>query len=568
MEYFNKTIEKKSVNAQLINEISKYVEIVLEESIPQIPYNCYMNFYKNGSRKEFENAYFERRKQLTAFGLYLQWNNSKKAINYFQELLWTISNEFSWCLAAHLSYGEDKFEDEPSRIIDLFSSETAQALCEILIIHEDKIDKLLSNHIKKQIEDRVISPFINENWEWETATHNWSAVCGGCIGIIALLMEKEEKQKIILDKVENALDYYMNGFGDDGVTLEGIGYWSYGFGYYIYYEVLKNEIYPQRYKKDNNKIKEIANFPQSIQISKKVFLPFSDVPPNMTLPSGLISYLHNKYDIKLPLIEKISSFDFDHCYRWAHVSRNLWWTSEDILNKNLTNISCYFEDAQWMIHRQDKIFFAIKGGNNCEPHNHNDVGSFVASIDGEIILTDLGAGAYTKGYFGSERYTYTHTRSYWHSVPFINKFEQEETKGKSVIIKHDITDKSINFDLELASVYPSAGIDKFYRKINFEKYTNMVTIEDIVLANIEIIINEGFISYIEPKFVGDGKIIWAGMKGSIILSYDCTKFDYFIESQEVNDHYNEIVRIYRLGLIMINKSKEAMASFKFYYQMA
>lgn len=567
MKYFNKTVEKNFVNASLIDEISRYVEIILEGSIPQISYNSYVHFYNDGSRKEFENAYFERRKQLTALGLYLQWNNSLKVIDYFQELLWTISNEFSWCLAAHLSYGEDKFEGEPSKIIDLFSAETAQTLCEILIIHEDKIDGLLANYIKKQIEERVMAPFINRNWEWETATHNWSAVCGGCIGIVALLIYKEQKQKLILGKVEKALDCYISGFGDDGATLEGIGYWSYGFGYYIYYKALKNEVYLQERQKDNSKIKAIASFPQSIQISKEIFLPFSDVPPNMTLPSGLVSYLHNEYNIKVPLIEKISSFDFDHCYRWAHVSRNLWWTSEEILNKKLTDISRYFKDAQWMIHRKNKMFLAIKGGSNYEPHNHNDVGSFVAAINGEIILADLGAGAYTKGYFGSERYTYAHTRSCWHSVPLINKFEQEETKERSVIIKHDITDKSIDLDLELSSVYPSAGINKFYRKINFENDKCVLTIEDMILAQTETVINEGFVSYIRPEFVKAGEFIWRGMKGSLTLTYDYTKFDYFIESQETTNHYNEIVEIYRLGLTMLDKNKEATASFKFYYQM-
>jgi hypothetical protein len=567
VQYFNKTIEKNSVNAQLINEISKYVDTIIEGNIPKIPYNCYISFYKNGSRKEFEKAYFERRKQLTALGLYLQWNNSKEVVNYFQELLWVISNEFSWCLAAHLSYGRDKFEDEPSKIIDLFSSETAQTLCEILIIHEDKIDKLLSSHIKKQIEDRVISPFLNRNWEWETATHNWSAVCAGCIGIVALLMEKEEKQKMILDKVEKALEYYINGFGDDGVTLEGIGYWSYGFGYYMYYEALKNDIYPESYKKDNKKIEAIANFPQSIQISKDVFLPFSDVQPNMTLPSGLISYLNSKFNIKVPLVEGISSFDFDHCYRWAHVSRNLWWTTENILNKKLTNISCCFKDAQWMIHRKDGMFFAIKGGDNNEPHNHNDVGSFIISIDGEIILTDLGAGAYTKGYFGNERYTYTHTRSYWHSVPLINKFEQEETKEKSVIINNNITDEFIKFDLELSAAYPSAEIDRFNRKVNFENNKCAVRLEDTILAKNEIIINEGFISYIKPEFIKDGEIIWRGIKGSLILSYDFTKFEHSIERQEAINHYNETVNVYRLGLTPLNKGKELVASLKFYYHM-
>lgn len=47
---------------------------------------------------------------------------------------------------------------------------------------------------------------------------------------------------------------------------------------------------------------------------------------------------------------------------------------------------------------------AAKGGNNGEPHNHNDVGSFFYLVGDEMLLTDLGAGEYTKEYFHEGRY--------------------------------------------------------------------------------------------------------------------------------------------------------------------
>jgi hypothetical protein len=287
----------------------------------------------------------------------------------------------------------------------------------------------------------------------------------------------------------------------------------------------------------------------------------------MIFPSGLVSYLHNKYHIKIPFIEEISHFDFDHCYRWAHVSRNLWWTSEEILNKELPNASSYFQDAKWMVHRKDKMFLAIKGGSNNEPHNHNDVGSFVVAIDGEIILSDLGAGAYTKGYFGSDRYTYKHTRSYWHSVPLINDCEQEEVDIASTIIKHEINSDNIEFGLELSPVYPSAKIKNFYRKVKFEECNFTINIEDSISSEDVIQINEGFTSDIKPEVVKLGEIIWKGKKGNIILEYDVNMFDYSIEKEEVANHYNEVASIYRLGLLTNKKNKEFIMAFKFYYEI-
>ena len=259
-------------------------------------------------------------------------------------------------MGAHLHFDDSGFSGESNKIIDLFSAETAQTLSEIIIIHKDKLDKMLINHIKKQIKERVLNPFINEKWEWEEATHNWSAVCAGCIGITALILENGERQDEIIRRVEKSLEYYLSGFNNDGVSLEGIGYWTYGLGYYIYYKALKNEDI-----EDNHieKILAISNFPQAVQISEEVFVPFSDVPPNMALPSGLISYLYQKYKINLPIVSQITSFDFDHCYRWAHISRNLWWTSNEIFNNNLKDGINLFNESQWFTLRDKDIFLAI-----------------------------------------------------------------------------------------------------------------------------------------------------------------------------------------------------------------
>jgi hypothetical protein len=44
---------------------------------------------------------------------------------------------------------------------------------------------------------------------------------------------------------------------------------------------------------------------------------------------------------------------------------------------------------------------AIKGGNNGESHNHNDVGSFIIYTDGEPLFIDPGVGEYTAKTFSN-----------------------------------------------------------------------------------------------------------------------------------------------------------------------
>ena len=69
---------------------------------------------------------------------------------------------------------------------------------------------------------------------------------------------------------------------------------------------------------------------------------------------------------------------------------------------------------------QKPLVLAIKAGHNAEPHNHNDVGSFVLrASDGVVYLCDPGAGLYNAEYFSAKRYDNVFANSYGHSVPRI-----------------------------------------------------------------------------------------------------------------------------------------------------
>ncbi|MHB8131310.1 MAG: hypothetical protein ACYDEX_20205 [Mobilitalea sp.] len=570
--------EQSEETVNLRKQISEYVVKIISGNIPQIPFGGYQQFIKHGSRKEFEDTYFEVRKQLTALGLYLQWNHpsckegfgsTEKERVYFNELLWSVSNEFSWCLAAHLNYNENSFNGEPEKHIDLFAAETAATLSELLVLHSDKIDLLLQTHIRKQINKRVLTPFLEQEWGWETSTNNWCAVCSGSIGMAALLLQEGERKKEILDKVERALVFYLKCFGEDGGTEEGIGYWVYGFGYYIYYTAMRMELDSDYYLSDEiiNKIKKIAEFPINVQMAENTFVPFSDASSDTRIPTGLISYLFKEYGAKPPLCTEITPFDYDHCYRFAHISRNLWWTNKEIFNKSKSNTVMYYPNTQWLLQRKGACFFAAKGGNNMEEHNHNDVGSFVLAIDGELMLADLGAGTYTAEYFGDKRYQYPHTRSYWHNLPLIQGMEQKPTQNQCKV-EEVVTEKDVvGITMELSMLYLISELQSFQRKIKTNMVDHTVVLQDYFKAKEEIEIEEGFISIAEPKELEEGVILWKGKNGNVTLYYDSTIMDYLIDEKVLYNHLNKQERFYRLGLRMKTKVKKLLVSFQFSYEV-
>lgn len=553
---------------KLRDEISEYVKDVIQGEIPRISFRGYKKFMSEGSRKESEEDYFQVRKQLAALGLYLCWDKNQKAIEYFNELLWSVGNEFSWCLASHLSYGEAGFGEDSDKNIDLFAAETAESLSELLILHKDIIDPFIWSFLREQINKRVLQPFMEKTWGWETSINNWCAVCSGSIGIAAILLEEGKVRVKILDKVDKALEYYLRCFREDGATEEGIGYWVYGFGYYIYYTALRQErdadyrVSAER----KNFIRKIAEYPYILQISEKVFLPFSDADAETGIPTGLLSYLQEVYDARRPVCFEITSFHFDHCYRFAHLGRNLWWTKKEIFHGKGSNITTYFKNLQWLIHRNDSVFFAVKGGHNKEEHNHNDVGNFILALEGELILTDLGAGPYTADYFGEKRYQYTHTRSHWHNVPLVDGREQAVTDTICQVTEVKLTDAIAGITLEYGGIYDMLDLYKLERKIEHNREEKKLTLWDSYEAGKKIEFEESFISTIKPA-AGEGKILWKGSKGEAALWFDSEVMDYAMEEKDIKDHLGNALKAYRAGVKLKKPAQSFTVRIDFQYEL-
>lgn len=561
-----KSIDSKAPykNRVLVDQITEYVEAMMEEPIPLIPFHGYKQYISCGSRKESEAAYFHIRKRLVAVGLYLQWNPSDQAIELMNELLWAVSNEFTWCLAAHISYDSSSFHDKTEQNIDLFAAETAETLCELCVLHENKIHPFIKNHVIKRVRERVLIPFLENEWSWEKkGRSNWCSVCAGAIGMSALQIETGERREQILNRVDLAMERYLQSFDEGGATEEGIGYWAYGFGYFIYYIAMRKEMDGSSIVLENyyDKIKRIAEFPYRVQINATKYLPFSDVGSEKELPTGLLSYLEGEFGVEIPICENITPFDFDHCYRFVHISRNLWWTKESIDQQKIKDITTYYRDTQWLVQRKNDCFFAVKAGHNQEEHNHNDVGNFVFFIEGKTILADLGAGIYTADYFGDHRYQYANTRSYWHSVPLVDGEEQKATSNRSTVIDVISNQDMVGMVLEFSQSYLLTPLQNLTRNICFHSILNSIEVKDTFYSQEEIDFEESFITTSEPKEENVGLIKLRVDTVTMELHYDADLLRSNIQEIDIEDSSGLYHRYYRIGLSCKKKLCSAELTF-------
>ena len=464
----------------LLQELKEEAEKLLKEPLRELTFSEFTIFRDTGSRLEFERSYFAKRRRLNTFAIMSLLEPTQSIyLKELQETIWSVCHEFSWCLPAHLKNSPEMETnlDQPLQnekySIDLFAAETAFTLSEIFKLTKHLIDPLIQKRLVNEVHRRVLLPFQNQSYEWEKSTHNWAAVCAGSIGAAALhIVDDEKKLSTIIERVLDAMQYYLQGFNDDGACMEGYGYWQYGFGYYVYFsDLLKKKTKGLVDLFQPEKVHQIALFQQKCFIYKNHVVNFSDSTEKGAVFLGLSHYLHDVYpDLEIPETVLRASYHDDHCNRWAPAIRNLLWFDEKKSGEKWGNATYYFKDTQWLISRNNDYVFACKGGHNDEPHNHNDIGHFILQAKGETFLKDLGSGMYCEGYFNHERYTFLCNGSHGHSVPIINhQYQAEGMTHYAAITDISIEQDQDMLEMDLSKAYEDVGVEKLIRKFTWEK---------------------------------------------------------------------------------------------------
>lgn len=517
------------------------------EPLPGLPYRLYRTYQHTGDRHEYESRYFRRRRLLNSAAVVAMIAPEPQAVERLSDILWEICDEYTWALPAHVRF-DTTLGDRPDRCIDLFAAETAHALAEIVTVLSDRLEPAVRGRVETAVRSRVLVPFLDDprsRW-WETGTNNWAAVCGSAIGMAGLALETDPMRlSALVARVERTLESFLSGFGDDGGCYEGNEYWIYGYGYYVYFaEALRErtglDLLPGT--------EAIASFPAAIDFGNGNCASFSDGSDRTVMPTGLMSLLHKRLQVALPQLPRVSEFGDDHCYRWAHLSRTLLWSTEDIVNKPVENGSAWLPDLAWAIERRvdddTVIAFAAKGGHNDEEHNQLDLGSFILSVGGQQLLCDLGAGLYDADYFGPKRYDALHTSAAGHSVPSIGGAEQQPGRQYSAdVTRYERGGSSTHLSLDLSRAYDHAA--GFARSFAWDGAATRLTMTDS-FADAGLSLTERFISKIEPQVL-NGHVVWRGEFGEVELAHaDVWRRE--VEPIVTQDHHGRTETVYRLNL--------------------
>jgi hypothetical protein len=505
-------------NAPNAPNIIKYASDVIKSDPPEITEDLYKEYYRNGNRSRYQNAFsgLERRFIFTTLAEALE--NEGRFINALNVELDRFCDLKSWVLPAH-DRNNGEIYDGKAIYSDLGSTLAAANVAIAINLFGDKLDPKVVEKAKAEIERRILQPYekaVREAYSgmwWVRTVNNWNAVCHACTVVAALnIVESKERRAFFLAGAEYfSENYFYKGFTDDGYCSEGMGYWDYGYGNYIYLgAAARNATQGKLDFFRFPKTRAILDFAPTLEIDRGAYAVFADCGLNAKPDPLFVGYLsrlkgygYTDFEKDLDTRALGPGLPLDALLRMTTIG----FDGEVVFSEQTTDAKKYtppirteFADAGVLICRPaedakgDYFAIALKGGHNNELHNHNDVGSYTLirntnadpNAEPVFVSRDPGGETYTARTFSNRRYEGELLNSFGHPVPRIaDKLQSPGGRSRGVVTNKSFTDDEDLVTFDITSAYPDAeALEKAERTFLYRRASGddpgFVTITDAI----------------------------------------------------------------------------------------
>lgn len=488
-----------------------------------IPINLFMEFKEkdNGNRTRYEREIFMQRDKLTMLVIAELLENKGRFTKDILNGVWAICDETWWGIPAHYPASLPDVQTASGNV-DLFVAETGSLMSWVYYLMQNKFDSIspaINQRITYEIKRRLLDPCQQrDDFWWMKATMNWNPWITSNWLTALLVVEKDPalRAKGVL-KIMKCIDYFIDGYPNDGGCDEGPGYWDRaGASLFESLDLLGKASNGAIDLSDNAKIKAIGQFLCKAYIGDKYFVNFADartnVEPNVSIVYRFGSYIKDdsmkqfasywakrlKYDdVPVTSVRNRMEGKADGTTPFfVALGRMLplFLEMKQLFDTPATQplaIDNYLPDLQVMFARSQKnsekgFYVAAKGGHNAEAHNHNDVGSFIVYYDAQPLLVDAGVGSYSaKTFNAKERYKIWTMQSGYHNLPTINGVDQKEgRKFEAKDVKYTAAKNKTSLSLNIADAYPEEAQVVFWnRTISLVRSKQIEITEDYQLKS-------------------------------------------------------------------------------------
>ncbi len=527
-----------------------------------LPATLFLEYQREGNRSRYEAVRNRRRSKLQDLVIAECIEGKGRFADEIANGVWLTCEETFWGVPAHLGAQRagTGLPDVAEPIVDLFAAETASLLAWTLYLTGPRlaaVSKLIPDRIRLEIDRRVLTPCLTRNdFSWMgfsgRPVNNWNPwICSNWL-TSALLEEADPKRRqTAVVKIVRCLDYFLNGYDDDGGCDEGPSYWGRaGASLFDCLELLHHasggtlNVYRQPL------IGEMGRYICRAHIAGDWYTNFADAPARVSVNGDLVyrygeriedrrmmahgafaAFLHSPAAIpgdsigrQLPALFHLEALR--RAPRAQALFRDSWLPGIQVMAARVTANSA------------EGLYLAAQGGHNAESHNHNDVGNFLVYSNGMPAIVDIGVETYTAKTFSSRRYEIWTMQSAWHNCPTVNGVMQSagrEFAARDVTCHAD--DAAAEMRLDIAAAYPKeAHLERWQRTLRLDRGRNEIhVVDDYALTQPARTIALTLMTPC-PVTPGDGKLALAVAPGHTVnVFYDSAVFQPAVEQVHIED---------------------------------
>lgn len=454
---------------------------------PKLTEQIYMSFFGGKDSETSKRFVMKRRMWLTTLVWAECLTYKGKYLPAVLAGLTDILNTTSWAFPAEdrelTNYKGELFT------IALSSSSYANDMAQALYLMQSKLPAEMKQQIGESLNKKIFEPtrnaIANNNAKKEfislrdVGNHN-SVTLANVTGAALAVLKDKQQRAFFVAMAEQYIQNFVKGYEDDGYCTEGMNYYTYGFGHFVF---LRESIWQSTAGKidlfNNPKVDKMARYAPAMEIINGMYPTIGDCEQNIK-PGPQLMYYLNKYftlglsdydDVPAQVYQPSLSYTM---YFFPNSASGR--SSGSNGSKSKLALRNYFQSAGVLTVRPAagssmNIGATFKGGHNAEQHNHNDLGSYTIVVGDELLTGDPGLRTYTPTYFGKQRYELHITpTSYGHNVPLVNGVQQKVGKeAQAKISSTDFTDTKDVIKMDFSSAYPVPGLKKLVRTFTYNR---------------------------------------------------------------------------------------------------
>lgn len=473
---------RDSIPETMRDSYIRYGEQYLNTPWTVLPLTMFAENKTNGNRTRYEAACFAKRRQLAALVMAEIAEGKGRFMPDIINGLGSMCEETWWGIPAHTGRVFPVADDQT---VDLFNAETAGLVAWTRYMLESQLEAFapsFCSHIDKEITRRILIPAVTTDYWWKKAGMNWNPwICSNWLTCVLICESDRSRYAEAISQIQDAMNAFIAAYPDDGGCDEGTGYWDRAAASLYECMRLLDIATSGNAKFMTPKVKRMMDYIHKMYIGNGYCVNFADAhdnrmqaQPDIILPMALDMDDSVMKGLAAHLAKSSGVFDNPaEAYRasgnFPALGRELFMLRDiskamaiDAVEPLIKDV--WLPDLQIMTARRGNLYVAVKGGNNGESHNHNDVGSFIMYADGEPLLIDTGAGEYTAATFSKDRYTIWTMQSAYHNLPIINGVQQKD--GKEYAAKM-ISRGNGRLTLDIAPAYPAeAAVRSWQRTVS------------------------------------------------------------------------------------------------------